>query len=145
MKKYLIMKCQDTRDYLTNEEESDTPIIMCDDWEKWYKENINKINYVFEVWELKEDKFTCIKRKYDILEEGMALYCWENKAHKYKKRPKIIYKYPNLTLEDEIPKSCLEYYSKGKNFENLEFGKAFFIGNTYYCYTEYEDNIFYCE
>ena len=142
MKKYLIIKCQDIRNYLTSEDWEGTPVAMCNNWEKWYQKNINKIDYTFEVYELnKKSKFKLIKDAYDFIEEGMALYYWESEEDKFKgKMPKVIYKYPNLTLKDKMPKNCLEYYSKGKSLKELQCGYSFSIGESFYCYTIYRDN-----
>ena len=145
MEKYLIIKAQEKmREWYPEENWEDTPVTLCKDWKKWYKENADKIDYTFEVWEFKEGKFTCVKTAEDILEKGMALYYWTDDQKDYEK-PHIVYKYPNATRDSKIPEECLSFMKKGTDLDNClkEYGFIIFaIGNNDYLYGEYEDNYY---
>lgn len=144
MEKYLIIKSQEEmRELHPYKDWKDIPITLCEDWKKWYKENVDKIDYAFNVWEFKEGKFTCIRKAEDVLEKGVALYYWTKDQAPECEKPHIVYKYPNATRNSKIPKECLSLMERGTDLNDWteEDGSiSFMIGTDYYVYGEYSDN-----
>lgn len=139
--KYLIMKCEPLFDAY----ECDCnriPITMVSDWEKWYKENMENIDYQFEVYEYKNNAFESIKGYEEAMEEGMALYWWYE-GEDFDSKPTIIQKFINKTRFDEIPTIVQEYinqsYEKHDNLRTMGYYN-FFTEDKSYFYGEYSDN-----
>ena len=142
--KYLIMKCEELGDQYECDCDR-TPITICENWQEWYHQNKNIIEYDFEVYEFKNNKFNLIK-KYDdnpMEPKGMALYYWTDGQDLTEELPTIVYEYKNSTRKNPIPKECLSFMEKGTDLDNslLDCGTiSFFIDDKYYVYGEYWDN-----
>lgn len=139
---YLIVRC----DELGDQWECDcdrTPIQLTEDWKEWYK--TNKPDYRFEVYKYENNEFEIIKDYETSMEEGMALYYWEEDEDDLA-APHVVKKWPNRTREDSIPKEVLRFK---KFFEEdyklyLKCGGAFSYSkdNRLYVYGEYRDSIY---
>lgn len=166
MKKYLIVRCVTLGDQYECDADR-TPITMVEDWEKWAKET--NVDYRFEVYELLPNgEFELIRHYEEAIEEGMALYYWEENEMPEEVAPHVIKKWPSYTRYDSIPNEVLHWQGNRYGFEgepwdekeerkNLSnFGtftwedgtwdsnKECFTESRYYVYGEYYDNQYLC-
>lgn len=89
MKEYLIVKCVELGDQWECDADR-TPLRMVNDYSKY--------GLGYEVWERKEDgSFKCIKDYEDALEEGFALYSWNEDEEAEECKPKVQYKKASWT------------------------------------------------
>lgn len=92
MKEYLIIKCE-TLDDQWECDANRTPLCMVNDYSKY--------GLGYEVWERKTDgSFERIKDYDEALEEGFALYSWEEDEETVECEPIVKYKKANWTRND---------------------------------------------
>ena len=104
---YLIMKCEPLNDQYECDANR-TPISMTNDWRNWY--NVNKPDYMFEVYEFINDEFKIIKDYETPMEFGMCLAYYDEDKDNFV----FLKKFPNLTRKGILPEEVLERV-KGKN------------------------------
>lgn len=138
--KYLIVKCEELHDQYECDAER-IPITMTDSWVEWFGENLP--DYLFEVWELVDGVFQCVKEYGQSLEQGMALSWWPNEPKEGEPDHVVIKKYPNTDRYTPVPKEVKAYSKKALEVDNRlrNFGSIYYeYPNGFYAYTEYYDN-----
>lgn len=104
MSTYLIMRC----DLLNDQYECDanrTPVAITDNWRNWYENNHPAFD--FEVWEYKNGCFTLKNGYEDYIDKGMSFIEFWFDERESLQTHEIKY-FPNLTRNDEIPKTIKE-------------------------------------
>ena len=148
--KYLIMKCEELMDQFECDAYR-TPLIMVDDWQAWYKKNHPA--FQFEVWELKNRGFTCVK-EYDCpMEKGMMIIRYKNLDENFDDcalvKYDILQKFPDRNRKAPIPKQFKQYLAYDENYYNIDnclescgsiIVTAFDDNKYSYAYLEYHDN-----
>lgn len=138
--KYLIMECKELMDQYECDADR-TPITIVDDWKEWFDKA--KPDYMFEVYELKNDKFRLIKGYNDVVEEGMAFIYYPDNEY-----ISVIKKYPGLDRYSNVPQEIMERAVNGEDYRDKlsNWGYISWIENDIlYGWTEYIDNqVFNC-
>lgn len=140
--KYLIMKCEELRDQYECDA-ARTPITMTDNWKTWYKDN--NPDYYFEVYEYKNNHFTCIKDYTTSTENGMVFVWFDENTPEYEFN--VITRFPDYNRDMPIPKDLYARAKMGEDFEDALSNCGYISwneGDTYYAYTEYHDNHICC-
>ena len=113
--------------------------------EDWRKERVKEL---YEVYEINGDgSLTLVKEYESALESGMALYFFNEEDDWEEVEPTVIYKFPDMTRHDKVPKNVKQYV---KNFEqvggssNLVTRGSFSYDNDgkHYVYGEYSDGLY---
>lgn len=113
--------------------------------EDWRKERVTEL---YEVYQINEDGSLTLVKKYDTaLESGMALYFFNEEDDWEEVEPTIIYKFPDMTRHDKVPKNVKQYV---KNFEQVDAnGNLSACGSLsydndgkHYIYGEYADGVY---
>lgn len=98
---YLIVKCEELSDQWECDADR-TPITMTDNYRKWSEEN--NPDYAFEVWELVNNDFICVK-DYDE-PSGMILIKYAHDG------VEVLEHYPNLNKNSPIPERVKKLIAK---------------------------------
>ena len=115
---------------------------MVEDWRK------EKVKGLYEVYQINEDgSLTLVKEYETALESGMALYFFNEEDDWEEVEPTVVYKFPNMTRHDKVPKNVKQYV---KNFEQVgRNSNLFACGNLsydndgkHYVYGEYSDDVY---
>ena len=139
--KYLIMRCEE----LMDQYECDAnrwPEAMTDNWQKWYEKT--QPDYLFEVYEYKNNTFECIKEYDRAIEEGMVFVWFDDNTPEGEFN--IIKRYPHMTRHDSMPDNLYQRMMEGEDIDNSlkNCGSASWSeGDKWYAYTEYADNRIY--
>jgi hypothetical protein len=145
MKEYLIVKCVELGDQWECDADR-TPLCMVNDYSKY--------GLGYEVWERKEDgSFECIKNYEDALEEGFALYSWNEDDDVIECEPMVQYKKKGWS-RDDITKAFAKKLKQEVGFHETvndifrdlvncgSHGEA--IGNRWVVFGGYRDGRFSC-
>lgn len=145
---YLIMRCDELGDQYECDADR-TPITLVENWKDWAKNHTP--DYAYEVWQYNNDgTFSCIK-DYNDVEEGMALYYWDEDEDPEENRPHIIANFPSTTRKSTIPSIVKQTIKKGAYTWNGKTGVDNDLSNCghitwynkekrYYVYGEYRGN-----
>ena len=140
--KYLIMKCEELGDQFECDADR-TPITMTDNWKTWYKNN--NPDYHFEVYEYKNNHFTCIKNYDTFMENGMVFVWFDEDTPVCEFN--IITRFPNCNRDMPMPKDLYARAKMGEDFDDSLSNCGYVSwneGDRYYAYTEYYDNKICC-
>lgn len=140
--KYLIMKCEELNDQYECDADR-TPITMTDNWKTWYKDN--NPNYCFEVYEYKNNHFTCVKDYSTSMENGMVFVWFDEDTPVCEFN--VITRFPNYNRDMPMPKDLYARAKMGEDFDDSLSNCGYVSwneGDRYYAYTEYYDNRISC-
>lgn len=111
MTKYLIVKCEELSDQYECDADR-TPMVLVDDWKKWYQEN--DPTYRFEVYKFDGEEFTLEKTYEESVEYGMALYFWDAKEEDHELvAPHVIATFKNYNRKSPIPQKVWSVFRRG--------------------------------
>lgn len=125
MTKYLIVKCEELGDQYECDADRE-PMFLVDDWEDWYKKN--HPTYWFEVYKFVDDKEAELVKQYvDSIDEGMALYYWDNDADYEEVPPTVIARYKDYDRYSIVPEEVWKVFRQGAYWaDGDEFTEANF-------------------
>ena len=116
---------------------------MTDNWKTWYKNN--NPNYRFEVYEYKNNHFTCVKDYDTSMENGMVFVWFDEDTPEDKFN--VITRFPNYNRYIPMPKDLYARAKMGEDFDDSLSNRGYVSwneGDRYYAYTEYYDNRICC-
>lgn len=153
MTKYLIVKCTELGDQFECDADRE-PIFLVDDWKNWF--NKNHPTYRFEVYKFVDNEEAELVKQYeDSMNEGMALYYWDNDADHEEVAPTVIAHYKDYNRNKKVPDKVWKvfrqgaYWADGDEFTEEEFKSDLKSGGyaswfdaeykKYWVYGHYED------
>ena len=112
MTKYLIVKCEELGDQYECDADRE-PMFLVDDWEEWY--NKNNPTYWFEVYKFVDDEEAELIKQYDdSMNEGMALYYWDNDEVDHEDvAPTVIARYKDYGRHSTVPEKVWKVFRQG--------------------------------
>lgn len=145
---YLIMRCDELNDQYECDADR-TPIAIVEDWKDWVNSHIS--DYDYEIWEYDGSEFSRIKDYDEGIEEGMALYYWEDSENPEVNAPHVIAKFPSFTRNTAVPLIVKETIKKGAytcdeeegvddNLHSCGYITWYNKEDRYYVYGKYSDN-----
>ena len=145
---YLIMRCDELNDQYECDADR-TPIAIVEDWKDWANNHIT--DYDYEIWEYDGSEFSRIKEYDEGIEEGMALYYWEDSENPEVYAPHVIAKFPSFTRNTAVPLIVKETIKKGAytcdeeegvddNLISCGYITWYNKEDRYYVYGKYSDN-----
>lgn len=145
---YLIMRCDELLDQYECDADR-TPIAIVKDWKDWANNHVTVYDY--EIWEYDGSEFSLIKGYDEGIEEGMALYYWEDSENPEVNAPHVIAKFPSFTRNTAVPRIVKETIKKGAytcdeeegvddNLSSCGYITWYNKEDRYYVYGKYSDN-----
>ncbi len=117
MTKYLIVKCEELGDQYECDADRE-PMFLVDDWKDWI--NKNHPTYPFEVYKfVDEEEATLEKTYYEALDEGMALYYWDNDEEDHEAiAPTVIAHYKDYDRNKKVPDKVWKIFRQGAYWDD---------------------------
>ena len=108
--RYLIVKTHPLNDQYECDAERE-PYKVVEDWRKEKLKDCMKFTKSME-----DGSLTLVKEYISALESGMALYFFNEEDDWEEVEPTVIYKFPDMTRHDKVPKNVKQYV---KDFEQV--------------------------